>query len=369
MMIDRLIHASEALEYLGIPPHALAGFLSAGATGVSEKTIRRTIAAKTKARDFTSERIEIAALASLSKLIGRQASFLSHEKLTGFRSNPQFERLAQFERARQELIEQERFPAEADKPSSHGDEFHIERLMQRMQITICILAGFEFASCAPGSLTLYWCDLMPKPNESDTEKTDMPLCRWFDQVRVQYEKGTVISGLRVSEQKSALSLFDTFRIMNEWLKEAEKLPEPEKRAFAERVRPASSRRIHRKKLTYTAVEGELGLAPKQASRWANASRTKDLPGWKALLSINQRMSKLMRPELLKVGPNLPGDLLVARFLHAFCLDCVERGATRPMLESMETWYVEAAQSWHRYLGNEGERGGQNPLLEFCPPPV
>lgn len=367
MMIDRLIHASEALEYLGIPPHAQAGFLSAGATGVSEKTIRRTITTKTKARDFTSEKIELAALASFSKLIGREASFLSQEKMAEFRSNPQFERFARFEKALQELIEQERFPAEAENPGAHGNDVYKERLKQRMQITIYILAGFEFASCAPDDLTLYWADLLPKANESDPDKTDMPLCRWLDQVRVQYEKGTVISGLRASEQKSALSLFDTFRIMNEWLKEVSKLSESEREKLAGRLQPGPSRRIHRKKLTYTAVEMELGLAPKQASRWANAARTKDLPGWKALLSVNQRMSNLMRPELLRVGPNLPGDLLVARFLHAFCLDCLERGATRSMLESMEPWYVEAAQSWQRYLGDEREHGGQNPLLELCPP--
>lgn len=236
-----------------------------------------------------------------------------------------------------------------------------------MQVTICILAGFEFSSCSPDNLTLYWCDLLPQTNESNPGKTDMPLCRWFDQVRVQYQKGTVISGIKASEQGSALSLFDSFRIMNSWLTEAEKLPESERERFADRIQPKSSRRIHRKKLPYTAVERELGLAPKQASRWANAARTEDLPGWKALLSINQRMSQLMRPELLTVGPNLPGNLLVGRWLHAFCLDCRERGATRSMLESMEAWYIEAAQSWHRYLGDAEKQRGQNPLLELCPP--
>lgn len=366
MLMEKLIRVSEVLDHLGIPPHAHAGFLSAGTTGLSEKTIRRTLTAKTQARNSTSQKIELAALAAFSNLTGRPTPF-THENIAELRSTHQYERLSQFEKAWMELVEQERSADEAEISPPYGDDARKDRLKQRIQVTIFILAGFELASCAPDNLTLYWCDLLPQMNQTNSGKIDMPLCRWFDQVRVQFEKGTVISGLRASEQGSALSLFDSFRIMNEWLKEAEKLPESERERFAARIQPRSSRRIHRRKLPYTAVERELGLAPKQASRWANASRPSDLPGWKALLSTNQRMSKLMRPELLKVGPNLPGDLLVARWLHAFCLDCLERGATRSMLESMEAWYVEAAQSWYRYLGNAEKQRGQNPLLELCPP--
>lgn len=365
--MSRLISHSEALQYFGIPAHAQAGFLAAGAADVSEKTIRRVLAGESDPRDTTAARIQRAAVKAYSRLMGFGNAELNAKRASEIRESEEFEWISIYERAVADLIEQEDRLRSTERRSPDAGVTN-EELLERIRLTVYLIAGFEAASAkGHANITLYWCDHLPRRDEQEPGKFRMPMWRWFDQVRTQFEKGSLLVGVRESEQKAAISLFDAVRYLAALPQEPEMLPESERAKVSARFLPASSRRVHQERLPYTVVEKELGLAPKQASRWANAGRATDLPGWKALLMINQRMSSLMPPALRKSGPNLPVELMVARFLHAFCLDCLGRGATLSMLERMEPWYAEAAGAWVRYFKAAGKTGGQNPLLAPCPP--
>lgn len=367
--MDRLISYSEALEYLGVPPHAQAGFVGAGAKGVSGKTIRRVLAGDTHPRASTAVRIQRAVMQAHSRLMGLADVPFSESQVKEIRASEQYAWIACYEGALAEFIEQERRRCTPISDSSSELNSSQRQMLDRIRMTLHVMAGFEVASSRRGTgITLYWADLLPRLEGGGAGRVRMPLWRWFDQLRTQFEKGSLFVGVRAREQKAAISLFDLARYLAVLPQHPELLPASEREKVAAQFQPPSAKRIHHRKLPYAAVEKELGLAPKQASRWANASRATDLPGWKALLLINQRMLKLMPPLLLKNGPNLPIELLVARFLHAFCLDCLARGATQSMLQSMEPWYSEAAEVWIRYFNGAGKAEGQNPLLAASPPP-
>lgn len=364
--MERLISHAEAMAYLGIPPHAQAGFLSAGAEGVSDKTIRRTLAGHTDPRTRTAGGIQRAAMQAYSQLAGIDFLDLTDDRVKEIRRSPDFEWLLRFERAVAALIEQEAARERTGKGASDRlCEVH-ELVQERIRLVIFLLAGFEVASAKKSaSITLYWCDLLPRRDERHIHTLRLPMWCWFQDIRTQVEKGSVLVGIRAAEARTPMSFFDSIRYFNELPQDPDQISERGKERVLAKFQPASTRRVHKRRLPYATVERELGLAPKQASRWANASRVTDLPGWKALLSVNQRMSRMMPPGLRERGPNLPVSLLVARFLHAFCLDCLARGASQSMLEQMEASYAEAAGAWVRYYG---EGGGQNPLLADCPPP-
>lgn len=370
MSTDRLISYAEVLECFGIPPHAQAGFLVAGATGVSEKTIRRMLSGETYPRATTAARIQTAAMQAYSRLIGLSDAGLTESRANEIRASNEYAWISKFEEAVSEFVrrEQEEGGPTSTSKSATRPKSPPEQLLERVRITLLLLAGFELASSKRrDTINLYWPDLLPSRDERSPERVRMPMKRWFDQITVQFERGSLFVGVRSSEQGAPVSLFDLARRFSGLPNDPQALPEAERKRIAAQFQPAAVRRIHRTRLPYAVVERELGLAPRQASRWANATRAIDLPGWKALLLINQRMSRLMPPALIKAGPNLPVDLLVARFLHAFCLDCVARGGNTQMLEAMEAWYVESAERWARYFKGGEETGGQSPLLAAFPP--
>lgn len=367
--MDRLISYAEALEYFGVPPHAQAGFVAVGAKGVSEKTIRRVLSGETYPRAATAAHIRRAVMQAHSRLMGLADVPFAESQVKEIRASEQYAWIACYEGALAEFIEQERHRRIPISDSSGELNSTQRQLLERIRMTLYVMAGFEVASSRQETgITPYWAHLLPGAEEGVPGRIRMPLWRWFDQLRTQFEKGSLFVGVRATEQKAAISLFDLCRHLAVFPQHPDLLTESERKKVAVQFQPPSEKRIHHRKLPYAAVEKELGLAPKQASRWANASRATDLPGWKALLLINQRMLKLMPPLLLKNGPNLPIEFLVARFLHAFCLDCLARGATQSMLQSMEPWYSEAAEVWIRYFNGAGKAEGQNPLLAASPPP-